>query len=43
MAMTIVEGAWTVTGGVDTHLELRVAAAFDSVGALLGHRFVPDP
>jgi len=36
MAMTIVEGAQAVTGGVDTHLEFNVAAALDPVGALLG-------
>jgi transposase len=36
MAMTIVEGARAVTGGVDTHLEVHVAAALDPVGALLG-------
>ena len=34
--MTIVEGARGVTGGVDTHLEIHVAAALDPVGALLG-------
>jgi hypothetical protein len=33
--MAIVEAARTtaVTGGVDTHLELNVAAALDSIGA----------
>jgi transposase len=36
MAMTIVEDARGVTGGVDTHLEVHVAAALDPVGALLG-------
>jgi transposase len=36
MAMTIVEAARTVTGGVDTHLDVHVAAALDPVGALLG-------
>ena len=34
--MTIVEGARGVTGGVDTHLEIHVAAALDPLGALLG-------
>jgi transposase len=36
MAMTIVEPARGVTGGVDTHLEVHVAAALDPLGALLG-------
>ena len=35
MAMTIVEGR-RVTGGVDTHLDLHVAAALDDIGGLLG-------
>jgi hypothetical protein len=36
--MAIVEAARTtaVTGGVDTHLDLNVAAALDSIGGLLG-------
>lgn len=34
--MTIVEPARTVTGGVDTHLDVHVAAALDHVGGLLG-------
>ena len=34
--MTIVEATRTVTGGVDTHLDVHVAAALDSLGALLG-------
>ena len=34
--MTIVEGARPVTGGVDTHLDVHVAAALDPVGGLLG-------
>lgn len=34
--MTIVEAARAVTGGVDTHLELNVAAALDGIGGLLG-------
>ena len=34
--MTIVEAARTVTGGIDTHGEIHVAAALDEVGGLLG-------
>jgi transposase len=36
MAMTIVEGMRAVTGGVDTHLDVHVAAALDEIGGLLG-------
>jgi transposase len=36
MAMTIVEGARSVTGGVDTHADVHVAAALDELGVLLG-------
>jgi transposase len=36
MAMTIVEADRPVTGGVDTHLHVHVAAALDSIGGLLG-------
>ena len=36
MAMTIVEAAPAVTGGVDTHLDVHVAAALDPIGGLLG-------
>jgi transposase len=36
MAMTIVEAARAVTGGIDTHGEVHVAAALDEVGGLLG-------
>src|SRR5919106_795381 len=36
MAMTIVEGTRPVTGGVDTHLDVHVAAALDDLGGLLG-------
>ena len=36
MAVTIVDPARAVTGGVDTHLDLNVAAAVDPVGGLLG-------
>ena len=34
--MTIVEPARLVTGGVDTHLDVHVAAALDGLGVLLG-------
>ena len=34
--MTIVEDARPVIGGVDTHLDVHVAAALDDLGALLG-------
>jgi len=34
--MTIVEAARSVTGGVDTHLDVHVAAALDPLGGLLG-------
>jgi transposase len=36
MAMTIVEEARGVTGGVDSHLDVHVAAALDPLGTLLG-------
>ena len=36
MAMTIVEITRPVTGGVDTHLDVHVAAAVDANGGLLG-------
>lgn len=36
MAMTIVGAARAVTGGVDTHLDVHVAAALDAIGGLLG-------
>jgi len=36
MAMTIVESARPVTGGVDTHLDVHVAAAVDANGGTLG-------
>jgi transposase len=36
MAMTMVEGTRAVTGGVDTHLDVHVAAALDEIGGLLG-------
>jgi transposase len=40
MAMTIVESP-TITGGVDTHLDVHVAAALDSIGGLLGVESFP--
>ncbi len=44
MAMTIVEAARTVTGGVDTHLDVHVAAALDPFGAVLGTKsFAASP
>src|SRR5438067_11830810 len=39
--MTIVEVARPVTGGVDTHLDVHVAAALDPVGGLLGVESFP--
>ncbi len=39
--MTIVEDACTITGGVDTHADVHVAAALDSIGGLLGVREFP--
>ena len=36
MAMTIVEAAPGITGGVDTHLDTHVAAALDPLGRLVG-------
>ena len=42
--MTIVEAARAVTGGIDTHGEVHVAAALDDVGGLLGTQsFGADP
>src|SRR5258708_25488240 len=41
MAMTIVEADRPVTGGVDTHLDVHVAAALDSIGGLLGVESFP--
>jgi len=38
MTMTIVDVPRLVTGGVDTHLDVHVAAALDQVGGLLGVR-----
>ena len=39
--MTFVEERTAVTGGVDTHSEVHVAAALDPVGGLLGTREFP--
>lgn len=36
MAMTIVGAPRAVTGGVDTHLDVHVAAALDAIGGVLG-------
>jgi transposase len=36
MAMTIVESTRPITGGVDTHLDVHVAAALDATGGVLG-------
>ena len=42
--MTIVEATRAVTGGIDTHGEIHVAAALDEVGGLLGtESFQADP
>ena len=40
MALTIVETR-AITGGVDTHADVHVAAALDPVGGLLGVREFP--
>ena len=40
MAMTIVDRR-AVTGGVDTHLDVHVAAALDGIGGLLGVESFP--
>ena len=39
--MTIVEQARAITGGVDTHADVHVAAALDPIGGLLGVREFP--
>ena len=41
MAMTIVESTRAVIGGVDTHLDVHVAAAVDAVGGVLGVESFP--
>jgi transposase len=38
---TIVEDARAITGGVDTHVDLHVAAALDPIGGLLGVQEFP--
>jgi hypothetical protein len=35
MAVTVVEETRTITGGVDTHADVHVAAALDPIGACL--------
>ncbi len=42
MTLTIV-GTRAITGGVDTHADVHVAAALDSIGGLLGVREFPLP
>jgi hypothetical protein len=42
MALTIVETR-AITGGVDSHADVHVAAALDSIGGLLGVRETPPP
>ena len=39
--MTIVESTRPVTGGVDTHLDVHVAAALDANGGVLGVESFP--
>src|SRR5262245_16347085 len=39
--MAIVEAARPIVGGVDTHLDVHVAAAVDAIGGLLGVRSFP--
>jgi Transposase len=41
MAVTIVEDRRAITGGVDTHAEVHVAAALDPIGGLLGVQEFP--
>ena len=36
MTLTIVDEARLITGGVDTHADMHVAAALDGIGGLLG-------
>ena len=36
--MTIVESTRPITGGVDTHLDVHVAAAVDENGGVLGRQ-----
>ena len=39
--MTIVEDKRAITGGVDTHADVHVAAALDPIGGLLGVQEFP--
>ena len=41
MAVTIVEDRRAITGGVDTHAEVHVAAALDPIGGLPGVKEFP--
>ena len=41
MALTIVEDRRAITGGVDTHADMHVAAALDPIGGLLGVQEFP--
>ena len=41
MTMTIVEAVRGITGGVDTHRDVHVAAALDPLGGLLGSESFP--
>lgn len=41
MAMAIVETTRAITGGVDTHLDVHVAAALDANGGVLGVESFP--
>jgi hypothetical protein len=41
MTLTIVDEARLVTGGVDTHADMHVAAALDTIGGLLGVQELP--
>jgi transposase len=41
MAVTIVEDRRAITGGVDTHADVHVAAALDPIGGLLGVKEFP--
>ena len=44
MAVSIVEAGRTIVGGVDTHLDVHVAAALDPIGGVLGvESFVATP
>lgn len=36
MAVTMVDASRPVTGGVDTHLDMNVAAVLDGIGGLVG-------